>query len=75
MLTFTRKSDESRDYIDLHPRYRGTLPAILPGPGEANKALNTRVTEGGTRLVADRVITDIWLQAGRERVRIRKVGP
>ncbi len=68
-------ADGKRTYIDLHPRYRGTLPAILPGPGEANKALNTRVSEGGTRLVADRVITDIWLQAGRERVRIRKAGP
>ncbi len=68
-------ADGTRTYIDLHPRYRGMLPAILPGPGEANKALNTRVSEGGTRLVADRVITDIWLQAGRERVRIRKAGP
>lgn len=64
-------SDGERTYIDLHPNYRGELPAIVAGPGESNAALNTRVTRGGTRLVADRVIRDIWLQAGRSRVRIR----
>lgn len=64
-------SDGERTYIDLHPDYRGELPAIVGGPGESNAALNTRVTRGGTRLVADRVIRDIWLQAGRTRIRIR----
>ncbi len=66
-------ADGNRTYIDLHPRYRGTLPAVIPGRGEENQALNTRVTEGGDRLVADRVISDIWLQAGRKRVRIRRM--
>ncbi|WP_170565609.1 TrbG/VirB9 family P-type conjugative transfer protein [Ruegeria atlantica] len=67
-------ADGRRTYIDLHPNYRGALPVIIAGPGEANKALNTRVAQGGARLVADRVIADIWLQAGRKRVRIRKTG-
>ncbi len=65
-------ADGRRTYIDLHPRYRGTLPAIIPGPDEENRALNTRVTDEGRRLVADRVITDVWLQAGRQRVRVRR---
>ena len=65
-------ADGRRTYIDLHPGYRGPLPVILAGPGEANKALNTRVTQGGTRLVADRVIADISLQHGKKRVRIRR---
>lgn len=65
-------ADGRRTYIDLHPRYRGALPAVIPAEGEDNRALNTRVAEGGLRLVADRVITDIWLQAGRKRVRIRR---
>lgn len=65
-------ADGRRTYIDLHPRYKGALPAVIPAEGEDNRALNTRVTEGGLRLVADRVIADIWLQAGRKRVRIRR---
>ena len=67
-------SDGERTYIDLHPDYRGALPAIVPGDQEANAALNTRVAENGTRLVADRVIRDIWLQSGRQRIRIQRVG-
>ena len=67
-------ADGRRTYIDLHPEYRGAMPVIVAGPGEGNAALNTRVTRDGTRLVADRVITDIWLQSGRKRVRIRKAG-
>lgn len=66
-------SDGARTYIDLHPRYRGPLPAIVAGKAEGNAALNTRVSASGTRLVADRVITDVWLQSGRERVRIRRI--
>ena len=66
-------ADGSRTYIDLHPRYRGPLPAIVAGKGEGNAALNTRVSESGSRLVADRVITDVWLQSGRERIRIRRI--
>lgn len=66
-------SDGSRTYIDLHPRYRGPLPAIVAGREEGNAALNTRVSLSGSRLVADRVISDIWLQSGRERVRIRRI--
>ena len=65
-------ADGSRTYIDLHPSYRGPLPAIVAGKAEGNAALNTRVSASGSRLVADRVITDIWLQSGRERVRIRR---
>ncbi|MYG26985.1 MAG: hypothetical protein F4213_13340 [Boseongicola sp. SB0677_bin_26] len=65
-------SDGSRTYIDLHPRYRGPLPAIVAGKAEGNAALNTRVSASGSRLVADRVVTDVWLQSGRERVRIRR---
>lgn len=65
-------ADGRRTYIDLHPSYRGTLPVIIAGPEEANKALNTRVMQGGSRLVADRVISDIWLQAGEKRIRIRR---
>ncbi|WP_419738618.1 TrbG/VirB9 family P-type conjugative transfer protein [Ruegeria sp.] len=68
-------ADGRRTYIDLHPGYRGALPAIVAGPGEENAALNTRVTQKGTRLVADRVISDIWLQSGKKRIRIRKSGP
>lgn len=67
-------ADGRRTYIDLHPDYRGALPVIIAGPGEANKALNTRVAQNGTRLEADRVISDIWLQAGKKRVRIRRAG-
>ena len=67
-------ADGRRTYIDLHPAYRGAMPVIVAGPGEGNAALNTRVTQDGTRLVADRVITDIWLQSGKKRVRIRKAG-
>ena len=67
-------SDGRRTFIDLHPDYRGELPTVLPGPGEDNKALNTRVSGNGTRLEADRVISDVYLQAGRHRVRIRKTG-
>ena len=67
-------ADGRRTYIDLHPDYRGAMPVIVAGPKEENAALNTRVTNDGTRLVADRVITDIWLQAGRQRVRIRRTG-
>ena len=66
-------ADGSRTYIDLHPNYRGPLPAIVAGKGEGNAALNTRVSESGSRLVADRVITDVWLQSGRERIRIRRI--
>ena len=66
-------ADGSRTYIDLHPRYRGPLPAIVAGKAEGNAALNTRVSASGSRLVADRVITDVWLQSGRERVRIRRM--
>ena len=66
-------ADGSRTYIDLHPRYRGPLPAIVAGKAEGNAALNTRVSASGSRLVADRVITDVWLQSGRERVRIRRI--
>ena len=66
-------SDGSRTYIDLHPRYRGPLPAIVAGRDEGNAALNTRVSLSGSRLVADRVVTDVWLQSGRERVRIRRI--
>ena len=65
-------SDGARTYIDLHPRYRGPLPAIVAGREEGNAALNTRVSASGSRLVADRVVTDIWLQSGRQRVRIRR---
>ncbi|MDE0694924.1 MAG: TrbG/VirB9 family P-type conjugative transfer protein [Boseongicola sp.] len=66
-------ADGSRTYIDLHPGYRGPLPAIVAGKAEGNAALNTRVSASGSRLVADRVITDVWLQSGRERVRIRRI--
>ena len=66
-------ADGSRTYIDLHPRYRGPLPAIVAGKAEGNAALNTRVSASGSRLVADRVITDVWLQSGRARVRIRRM--
>ena len=66
-------ADGSRTYIDFHPRYRGPLPAIVAGKAEGNAALNTRVSASGSRLVADRVITDVWLQSGRERVRIRRI--
>ena len=67
-------ADGRRTYIDLHPNYRGAMPVIVAGPGEDNAALNTRVTKDGTRLVADRVVADIWLQSGRKRIRIRKSG-
>ena len=67
-------TDGAKTYIDLHPTYRGTLPTVVAGRGEENKALNIRVTAGGTRLVADRVISDIWLQAGSRRVRIQRAG-
>ena len=67
-------SDGRRTYMDLHPAYRGPLPVLVPGPAEENKVLNSRVTAGGTRLVADRVITDMWLQAGRQRVRVSRQG-
>ena len=67
-------ADGAKTYIDLSPGFRGALPAIVAGPGEANAALNTRVAENGTRLIADRVITDIYLQSGRARVRIRRGG-
>lgn len=67
-------ADGAKTYIDLPPGFRGALPAIVAGPGEANAALNTRVAENGTRLIADRVITDIYLQSGRVRVRIRRGG-
>ena len=66
-------ADGSRTYFDFHPRYRGPLPAIVAGKAEGNAALNTRVSASGTRLVADRVVTDVWLQSGRERVRIRRI--
>ena len=66
-------ADGSRTYIDLHPNYRGPLPAIVAGKGEGNAALNTRTSASGSRLVADRVITDVWLQSGRQRVRIRRI--
>ena len=66
-------SDGARTYIDLHPSYRGALPAIVAGRGEGNAALNTRVSASGSRLVADRVLTDVWLQSGKQRVRIRRI--
>ena len=66
-------ADESRTYIDLPLSYRGPLPVIVAGKGEGNAALNTRVSASGSRLVADRVITDVWLQSGRDRVRIRRI--
>ena len=66
-------SDGERTYIDLHPAYRGALPAIVAGRGEGNAALNTRVSASGSRLVADRVLTDVWLQSGKQRVRIRRI--
>ena len=65
-------SDGARTYIDLHPRYRGPLPAIVAGKAEGNAALNTRVSASGSRLVADRVVTDVWLQSGKKRIRIRR---
>ncbi len=67
-------ADSARTYIDLHPSYRGPLPAIVAGKAEGNAALNTRVSASGSRLVADRVITDVWLQSGKRRVRIRRMG-
>ncbi len=67
-------SDGKQTYIDLRPSYSGPLPALVPGRSEENKVLNTRVEAGGTRLVADRVIRDMWLQAGKRRVRIRRTG-
>ncbi len=67
-------SDGKQTYIDLRPSYSGPLPALVPGRSEENKVLNTRVEAGGTRLVADRVIRDMWLQAGKRRVRIRRSG-
>ena len=66
-------SDGARTYIDLHPSYRGPLPAIVAGKAEGNAALNTRVSASGTRLVADRVVTDVWLQSGKQRIRIRRI--
>ena len=66
-------ADGSRTYFDFHPGYRGPLPAIVAGKAEGNAALNTRISASGTRLVADRVITDVWLKSGRERVRIRRI--
>ena len=66
-------ADGSRTYFDFHPGYRGPLPAIVAGKAEGNAALNTRISASGSRLVADRVITDVWLQSGRERVRIRRL--
>ena len=66
-------ADSARTYIDLHPSYRGPLPAIVAGKAEGNAALNTRVSASGSRLVADRVITDVWLQSGKQRVRIRRM--
>lgn len=65
-------ADGDRTYIDLPPDYRGALPAIVAGPNEANAALNTRVGENGSRLITDRVISDIWLQSGKTRVRVRR---
>ena len=65
-------ADGDRTYIDLPPNYRGALPAIVAGPNETNAALNTRVAEDGTRLIADRVIADIYLQSGKQRVRVRR---
>ena len=65
-------ADGDRTYIDLPPSYRGALPAIVAGPNETNAALNTRVAEDGTRLIADRVIADIYLQSGKQRVRVRR---
>ena len=59
--------DGKHTYIDLKPSYSGPLPALVPGRSEENKVLNTRVEAGGTRLVADRVIRDMWLQAGKRR--------
>jgi len=67
-------SDGRHTYIDLKPSYSGPLPALLPGRSEENKVLNTRVAANGTRLVADRVIRDMWLQAGKHRVRITRRG-
>ena len=66
--------DGRHTYIDLRPSYNGPLPALVPGRSEENKVLNTRVEANGTRLVADRVIRDMWLQAGKRRVRIRRIG-
>lgn len=66
-------ADESRTYIDLPLSYRGPLPVIVAGKGEGNAALNTRVSASGSRLVADRVLTDVWLQSGKKRVRIRRI--
>ena len=66
-------SDGSRTYFDFHPRYRGPLPAIVAGKAEGNAALNTRISASGSRLVADRVVTDVWLPSGRQRVRIRRI--
>ncbi len=65
-------SDGKQTYIDLRPSYSGPLPALVPGRSEENKVLNTRVEANGMRLVADRVIRDMWLQAGKRRVRIRR---
>ena len=65
-------ADGDRTYIDLPPSYRGAMPAIVAGPDEQNAALNTRVGENGTRLIADRVISDIFLQSGKIRVRVRR---
>ena len=67
-------TDGSATYIDLHPEYRGAIPAVIAAEGEDNAPLNTRVTRNGTRIVADRVVSDIWLQAGSRRVRIRRDG-
>ena len=65
-------ADGARTYIDLHPRYRGPLPVIVAGKAEGNAALNTRVSAGGGRIIADRVIADVWLRSGKRRVRIRR---
>ena len=65
-------ADGDKTYIDLPPNYRGAMPAIVAGPDEQNAALNTRVGENGTRLITDRVISDIFLQSGKTRVRVRK---
>ena len=67
-------TDGSATYIDLHPEYRGAIPAVIAAEGEDNAPLNTRVTRNGTRIVADRVVSDIWLQAGSRRVRIWRDG-
>jgi len=66
-------ADGSRTYFDLHPDYRGPLPTVVAGRAEGNAALNTRISASGSRLVADRVITDVWLRSGRQRVRIRRI--